>query len=73
MAQFNRSDRVQVHPAHDLWMRGMRYGTVIGVGKKYVSVLLDRDVKPFGNGRTQRFLPDDLIPIGENVHSDKGS
>jgi len=64
MSQFNRSDRVQVHPAHDLWMRGMRYGTVTGVGKKYVSVLLDRDVKPFGNGKTRRFLPDDLIPTG---------
>jgi hypothetical protein len=25
---FKAGDRVELHPAHDLWMRGARYGTV---------------------------------------------
>lgn len=28
----NPGDRIQVHPATDLWMRGDRYGTVISTG-----------------------------------------
>ena len=39
---FRPGDRVQMHPATDLWMRGARYGTVIGTrGKKNVRVKLD--------------------------------
>jgi len=39
---FRAGDRVQMHPATDLWMRGARYGTVIGTrGKKNVRVKLD--------------------------------
>ena len=63
MSEYDRGDRVQVHPATDAWMRGMRYGTVVSVGPKYVHVLLDRDMKPYGTGRTRRFVPKNLIPI----------
>lgn len=34
--------RVELHPATDAWMRGDRYGTVVGVGRKYVHVRMDR-------------------------------
>ena len=27
---YNVGDRVELHPGTDLWMRGARYGTVIG-------------------------------------------
>jgi len=27
---YNTGDRVELHPGTDLWMRGARYGTVIG-------------------------------------------
>ena len=27
---YNVGDRVEIHPATDLWMRGARYGTVVG-------------------------------------------
>lgn len=26
-------DRVEIHPATDLWMRGARYGTVVGTSQ----------------------------------------
>ena len=25
--------RIELHPAHDMWMRGDRYGTIIGYGR----------------------------------------
>ena len=28
--EINVGDRVELHPAHDLWMMGARYGTVVG-------------------------------------------
>src|SRR5688500_7251053 len=28
---YNVGDRVEIHPGTDLWMRGARYGTVIGI------------------------------------------
>lgn len=34
-------DRVELHPANDLWMRGARFGTVLKVGRVNVTVLLD--------------------------------
>lgn len=34
--------RVELHPATDAWMRGDRYGTVERVGRKYLSVRMDR-------------------------------
>lgn len=38
-------DRVELHPAHDLWMRGARFGEVVGVRstpKDRVHVKLDK-------------------------------
>lgn len=31
-------DRVKVHPALDLWMRGVRYATVTKVGVKWITI-----------------------------------
>jgi hypothetical protein len=41
-SDFKRGDRVQLHPSTDLYMQGKRYGTVVTVGKKVVSVEIDR-------------------------------
>jgi hypothetical protein len=38
--KFHAGDHIQLHPACDLWMRGLRYGTVVKVGRKYVTVKL---------------------------------
>ena len=40
-ACFSIGDRVELHPAHDLWMRGARFGTVEKLGTKWVHVRLD--------------------------------
>jgi hypothetical protein len=34
--------RVQLHPATDAWMSGDRYGVVVKVGRKLVSVKMDK-------------------------------
>lgn len=39
---FKPGDRVELHPATDLWMAGARYGTVVSTGRKNVVVDLDR-------------------------------
>ena len=57
--------RVQTHPATCAWMRGDRYGTVVGRTRGYlhdtqvygVRVKLDR------SGRTLTFHPDNVIPV----------
>lgn len=41
IADFTIGDRVELHPAHALWMQGARYGTVTEVGKQIVHVKLD--------------------------------
>ena len=54
---FRPGERVQLHPATDLWMRGIRYGTVTLVGRLRVTVQLDV---------TNRFisiLPRDILRI----------
>jgi hypothetical protein len=28
---YNVGDRVEIHPGTDLWMRGVRFGTVVGM------------------------------------------
>ena len=43
--------RVQLHPATNAWMQGDRYGTIVQVGTKLVTVKLDT------SGRTLRFHP----------------
>lgn len=49
--------RVQAHPATDAWMRGDRFGEVVGIGRKYVHVLMDR------SGRLRRFTPSNLTGV----------
>ena len=34
-------DRVELHPATDMWMRGARTGEVVEIGKKRVRIRLD--------------------------------
>ena len=45
-------ERVELHPGTDAWMRGDRYGEVVGVGRKWLRVLMD------WSGRTLRVSPD---------------
>lgn len=52
---FEHDERVQLHPATDLWMRGDRFGTVHTIGAFYVWVLLDR------TGRVVKVRPCDLL------------
>jgi hypothetical protein len=42
ITDFKVGQRVELHPATDLWMRGARFATVIKVGTKRVHVRLDR-------------------------------
>ena len=41
-ADFKKGQRIELHPATDLWMRGARFGTVTHVGKARVNVKLDK-------------------------------
>jgi hypothetical protein len=56
---FHKGQRVQMHPATDLFMRGARYGTVVRVAKTYVSVKLDKLTYAV------RFYPREILPIEE--------
>ena len=47
-------DRIAIHPATDLFMRGVRYATVIAVGRKWIRVQAD-------NGRTFQLALDDVV------------
>lgn len=68
----DKGQRVELHPATDDWMRGDRFGTVIGYGRKreYVdtftkerSMVRPIRVKLDKSGRVRRFHPDNLIAI----------
>lgn len=52
---FTKGDRVELHPATDLWMRGARYGTVVGIGRKVLRVSID-----LLNDRVVRVSPDNI-------------
>ena len=67
-----KGDRVQLHVATDDWMRGDRYGTIVGRGRKreYVDYWTKEHtftrpylVKLDKSEKTKRFHPDDLWPI----------
>jgi hypothetical protein len=45
---FSEGQRVEIHPATDLWMRGARYGVVVKVGLMSVHVRLDATGKTIG-------------------------
>jgi hypothetical protein len=64
--------RVQLHAATDDWMRGDRYGTIVGIGKARLYV--DREtrdeimVRPYRvkldkSGKVKRFHPDHVFVI----------
>jgi hypothetical protein len=53
------TDRVELHPATDYWMRGDRFGTVEKVGRKWVSVRLDKTY------RLVRLLPINIVALWE--------
>lgn len=42
IADFYKDQRIEMHPATDLWMMGARYGTVTKVGRTRVYVQLDK-------------------------------
>lgn len=35
---FNVNDVVAIHPATDLWMRGVRFARVVKIGRKFLTV-----------------------------------
>ena len=41
ITDFKKGDRIELHPATDLWMRGARYGKIIQVGRTNLKVKLD--------------------------------
>jgi hypothetical protein len=42
LADFKVGQRIELHPATNLWMAGARYGTMVRLGRKHVHVRLDR-------------------------------
>lgn len=71
-------DRVQLHPATDDWMRGDRFGEVVGFGRsknEYIETFRGprvesgfRVVRPVlvkldVSGKTKRFHPDDVLEV----------
>lgn len=56
LSDFRIDQRVQLHPATDLWMRGARYGTVRRIGRKHVHVHVD------AINRVVRVDPRNLLP-----------
>jgi len=42
LTAFAPDQRVELHPACDLWMRGARYGTIAAVGRTSLTVFIDR-------------------------------
>jgi hypothetical protein len=42
LADFDEGQRLELHPACDVWMMGDRFGTVVKVGRKLVHVRMDR-------------------------------
>ena len=51
-------DRVEIHPGTDLWMRGARYGTVVGTAPTKddaVRVTLDKTGSKVWTGPQERF------------------
>lgn len=54
---FKIGDRVQLHPATNLWMRGDRYGTIIKIGRLLVHLKMDK------SGRTVRIHPEGIAEV----------
>lgn len=41
LKDFRLGQRVELHPATDLWMRGARYAEVVAIGRKHLHLRLD--------------------------------
>ena len=52
---FKKGDRVELHPATDLWMRGACYGEVTRIGRKHLYVNLDKH-----GGRSVKVSPSNV-------------
>ena len=63
-------DRVEIHPATDLWMRGVRYGTVVRVSltpKDRVHVRMDRETRGTIAGTADTFrLVESCVPASDD-------
>jgi hypothetical protein len=60
-SDFQVGQRVQLHPATDLWMRGARYGTVVFISR---SGLLTVSVDALN--RNIRIHPRNLLPVAHD-------
>ena len=54
---FTVGQRVQMHPATDLFMRGARFGDVVSIGRKVIRVKLDKLSRPIS------VAPRNLLPV----------
>jgi hypothetical protein len=63
--ELKRGDRIEIHPATDWWMRGACYGEVITLGRKLVTVKLDKWSRPikFNSGNILRVVSVALIAV----------
>jgi hypothetical protein len=60
---FKAGQTVQLHPATDLWMRGLRFGLVKAVTKRFVMVHICFMGKRLQTFRTLRVLPSQIVEI----------
>ena len=70
--------RVELHPATDRWMRGDRFGTVVGIGRR--REYIDREgvktlerplqVRLDKSGETLRFHPENVSLLGREGMGD---
>lgn len=51
---YSVGDRVELHPGMDLWMRGARFGVVVGITSKRVRVKVDKTGRVV-SGSAERF------------------
>lgn len=54
LGDFRVGDAIEMHPATDAWMMGLRFGEVVKVGRTKVSVRLD------GYRRVVRVSPENI-------------
>ncbi len=55
---FTKGDRIEMHPATGPWMRGARFGTVVGITKKNLRIALDHM-----DGKVGRVSPENIRSI----------
>lgn len=55
--------RIQIHPGADLWMRGVKYGTITKVGRKFVEVSSNGEV--VSDERRHRLAARDVLDVVE--------